>query len=711
MSDTLYPASPEVDKSQITKMTGSYRTQIITNLFAIILFFLLYLCMIVLAAFLIYHAWSYPLSYDFSKWEVLAKIGAVAMSVMLFLFLLKFLFKKTSSDNPSNIEIFEKDHPELFNFIRRLSAEVGAPFPKKIFVNHEINASVFYNSTILSLFMPVKKNLLIGLGLVNSVNLSEFKAIMAHEFGHFAQSSMKLGSYVYMANHIIYDMVYERDQWDVMLERWKGLDWRIAVFGWILSPIIWIVRQFMSLLYRVLNMLHSALSRQMEYNADLVAVSVTGSNQIINGLYKMGLTSQSYQLTLSKLSDARDQQIHSEDLFYNHIECHKHLLTTNKEFAAEEITRKVADLTANYELFSVDEDETTLAMYASHPSNFKRERNAKKLFIEGVQDERSPWMLFGDAQNLAHEVTKSLYRLSLDQEKISFKPKEEVQKFIIAELSEAEFGERYMQYFDSHVISLPKEEDRTEPGTILTTEKLRLAIADLWGDDFKTRMTSINTKREKLIDVVNFVQNPPKRGSIEVNGKQFKVEDSMQAYHAINKLMEEDITWFTGHDEKMYSLYTQLNKLLKPTEQELTKRYQFLEHTNDINRELGVLSENIDIYAQEVSELSQPEEEDISAYALKFNTLRGKFEKLLREANRVEIPALSNIGNINKLGEFLLPSTPVFISSTDIDFNHVQQLAYQISDASARLDRLSNKNIGALLRLQESLEEELKLVE
>ncbi|GAB5523405.1 MAG: hypothetical protein Roseis2KO_12770 [Roseivirga sp.] len=709
MSDTFYPASPEVDRSQITKMTGKYRTQIIVNLLAIILFFLLYLCMIVVAGFLIYHAWSYPLSYDFSKWEVLAKVGAVAMSVMFFLFLLKFLFKRTSSDDPSNIEIFEKDHPELFSFIRKLSAEVGAPFPKKIFVNHEINASVFYNSTVLSLFIPVKKNLLIGLGLVNSVNLSEFKAIMAHEFGHFAQSSMKLGSYVYMANHIIYDMVYERDQWDIMLERWKGLDFRIAVFGWILSPVIWIVRQFMSLLYRVLNMLHSALSRQMEYNADLVAVSVTGSNQIINGLYKMGLTSQSYQLTLSKLSDARDQQIHSEDLFYNHTECHKYLLATNKEFAAEEITRKVTDLTSTYELFAVDEDETTLAMYASHPSNYKRERNAKRLFIEGVQDERSPWMLFGDAQNLAHEVTKNLYSLSLDQEKINFKPKEEVQKFIIAELSEAEFGERYMQYFDSHVISLPKE-DRTEPEIVLTAEKLRLAIADLWGDDFKSRMTTINTKREKLIEVVNFVQNPPKGGSIEVNGKQFKAKDSVQAYHAINKIMEEDSSWFIEYDEKIYSLYTQMNALLRPADRELTKRYKFLKQTNDMSRELGVFSQDLDTYAQEVSELTQPEEEDISGYAIKFNTLRSKFEKLLREANGVDVPALNNIGNIDKLGQFLLPIPPGFISSTDIDFNHVQQLAYQISDASSRLDRLANKNLGALLKLQESLEEELKLM-
>lgn len=710
MSDTFYPKSPEVDKSQFTKITGTYRAQIIINLFAIILFFVLYLAMISGALYLISEAWYYPLRNNFTKWEGLAKIGAIAMSVMLFLFLLKFLFKRHSSENPSNIEISEKDHPDLFNFIRRLSAEVGAPFPKKIFVNHEINASVFYNSTILSLFMPVKKNLLIGLGLVNSVNLSEFKAIMAHEFGHFAQSSMKLGSYVYMANNIIYDMVYERDYWDQTLERWKTLDFRISVFAWILSPIIWIVRQFMNLLYQGLNMLHSALSRQMEYNADLVAVSVTGSNQIINGLYKMGLTSQSYELTLGKLSDARDQQIHSENLFYNHTECHKHLIASKSEFAAEDLSSKIEDLTANYELFAKDDDHSTLAMYASHPSNFKRERNAKKSFVEGVQDERSPWLLFGDAEKLAHEVTKNLYQLSLDKKEISFTPKEEVQQFILAELTEAQFDPRYLQYFDSHVITLP-EGNLTTSKSEASIEELKVSIATLWNEEFKTRMTRINEKRDKLTEVVNFVQNPPKGGSIEVNGKQFKTEDSMQAYHAINKVLEEDVPWYKDHDRKMYSLFTTANELLRPDNNELSGRYKFLQLTNEISRELGSFSQELETHAQEISEMSQPEEGDITAYALKFNNVRSRFENLMRDANDMAVPALNNINALDKLGDFLLPTPPGFVSSTEIDFNHIQQLAHQINDASARLDRLANKNLGALLKLQESLEEDLNQVQ
>jgi Zn-dependent protease with chaperone function len=39
-----------------------------------------------------------------------------------------------------------------------------------------------------------RKNLQIGIGLVNSVTVSEFKAVLAHEFGHFSQRSMKVAA-------------------------------------------------------------------------------------------------------------------------------------------------------------------------------------------------------------------------------------------------------------------------------------------------------------------------------------------------------------------------------------------------------------------------------------------------------------------------------------------------------------------------------------
>ena len=124
-------------------------------------------------------------------------------------------------DEDDYLEITEREQPELYAFIRRLCSEVRAPFPHRIFISPEVNAAVFYDTTLLNLIFPVRKNLLIGLGLVNVLNVNEFKAVLAHEFGHFSQSTMALGNYVVVANRVIGDLVAGRDFWDDWLEDWK----------------------------------------------------------------------------------------------------------------------------------------------------------------------------------------------------------------------------------------------------------------------------------------------------------------------------------------------------------------------------------------------------------------------------------------------------------------------------------------------------------
>eukprot|EP01034_Spumella_vulgaris_P011947 gene11947-15198_t len=111
------------------------------------------------------------------------------------------------------VEITAAEESELFAFIERINQETKSPKPKKIYLTDDVNAAVFYDSNFWSMFLPIRKNLMIGLGLVNTLNISEFKAVLAHEFGHFSQRSMKLGSYVYNANHILHDMLYNNDSY------------------------------------------------------------------------------------------------------------------------------------------------------------------------------------------------------------------------------------------------------------------------------------------------------------------------------------------------------------------------------------------------------------------------------------------------------------------------------------------------------------------
>ena len=81
-----------------------------------------------------------------------------------------------------------------------------------------------------------------------------------------------------MANHIIYDLVYRRDVFDELLAKARRTNIRIAVFAWLLYGILWILRKILQGAFKLINFFQSALSRQMEFHADLVAVSITGSD-------------------------------------------------------------------------------------------------------------------------------------------------------------------------------------------------------------------------------------------------------------------------------------------------------------------------------------------------------------------------------------------------------------------------------------------------
>jgi Zn-dependent protease with chaperone function len=223
-----------------------------------------------------------------NKWTILMKLGAIAGSVMLFAFTLKFIFKLKNHKPTNRIKLEKNEHKDLWGFVYQICKETGAPKPKSIYVDPDVNAYVSYTNMWLSLFLPVKKELTIGLGLVSCLNLSEFKAVVSHEFGHFAQSSMKIGSYIMSANTIIYDMIFSRDKWDNILDQWRASDIRLSAAAWVITPIIWIIRQTLSLFYQFLNIMYSSLSREMEFNADKVAVSTTGSEAIISRTLEIG---------------------------------------------------------------------------------------------------------------------------------------------------------------------------------------------------------------------------------------------------------------------------------------------------------------------------------------------------------------------------------------------------------------------------------------
>src|SRR5688572_16691866 len=270
---SLYPSTPVDVPETITQPSAAFKKEVVRVMTSVFLFFIVYILLIILAMALaaasVYGGFMLIISVP-KIITVMVGIGLMGLGLMVFFFLVKFIFAVSKMDQSRSIEIKADEQPELFAFIRQVTKDTQTPFPKKIFLSPEVNACVFYNSSFWSMLFPVRKNLQIGLGLVNALNLSEFKAVMAHEFGHFSQRSMKLGSFVYNVNRVIYNMLYENTGYSNTLQGWAKISNWFALFANITVEIVkgiqWVLRQ----MYATVNKNYMGLSRQMEFHADSV---------------------------------------------------------------------------------------------------------------------------------------------------------------------------------------------------------------------------------------------------------------------------------------------------------------------------------------------------------------------------------------------------------------------------------------------------------
>lgn len=223
----LYPASPSGVPQELTKAKASYKRQAMYAMAGLLVFMLLYIALMVSFGFISYQGFL-ALSRVFD----LVTLFISVVSLMLAVFMAKSLFAVRKSGDPRGIEVTAEQEPKLFEFLNTLADEVGAPKPHRVFLTPEVNAAVFYDLSLWNLLFPSKKNLIVGLGLVNVLNLGEFKAVLAHEFGHFAQGSMMVGRWVYIAQQIIGHMVATRDWLDKTVSFISRIDLRISL-GWV----------------------------------------------------------------------------------------------------------------------------------------------------------------------------------------------------------------------------------------------------------------------------------------------------------------------------------------------------------------------------------------------------------------------------------------------------------------------------------------------
>jgi Zn-dependent protease with chaperone function len=391
------------------KPSTAFRQQVRKVIGAILLFVIVYLLLVLAAIGLaIACGWlGITLLLHLSGFAILlVALGIIGVGISVIFFLIKFIFAVAKDENNRRTEITEAEQPRLFAFIRQLAQETQTPFPKKVYLSPDVNACVFYNSSFWSMFLPVRKNLEIGLGLVNSINISEFKAVVAHEFGHFSQKSMKLGSFTYNVNRVIYNMLFENKDYTAFLQSWGNLHTYLRIFAGITIKIANSIQWILRGMYKVINRSYLGLSREMEFHADAVAASVSGGNNLVSALSRVEVAGSCYNTVLNDANDQLKEKKIARNIYPNQ-------LTVFRSLAAEyrlPLRHGLPEISYSFiESFSRSRINYK-DQWASHPTLQERAASLDRLAIHAAPDESSAWLLFDQIETLQETITGSLYR-------------------------------------------------------------------------------------------------------------------------------------------------------------------------------------------------------------------------------------------------------------------------------------------------------------
>ncbi|MGN1353966.1 MAG: M48 family metallopeptidase [Alloprevotella sp.] len=370
-----------------------------------------------------------------------------------------FVLYKSGRDNRT--EITEKEAPELVNLIYRIADLTKNDRPKHIYVSASANACVFFDTRFSNIFVPVKKNIEIGLGVFKHMSVAETASCIAHEFGHFSQDTMRWGTVFQILNTIIVNMMSINERWNSMVNKLIYFPWIIGygiifslackAIGWLLYGITIGYISVMEAIYKKIQLAYLELSRKMEYEADAISARIVSSNVYVSFAGKLFEISKREDAFFSMMNKMASKNLLVNDFWNAYSRTDKYL--------AELSNFKINSHTMFEETINLIEDTKLIfeAVYSSHP-DWKSRINAIKdaNYPMTIQFEGRAWDLI--PQSVQNKVAKqSLEDLShLCNSKF---PVKMISDKELTEIIESEnYWYQYAPYFQREIVEFDYNE-------------------------------------------------------------------------------------------------------------------------------------------------------------------------------------------------------------------------------------------------------------
>lgn len=199
--------------------------------------------------------------------------------------------------------ITEQEYPALFDIINEVTTTLNLSPIRRVYISPDATAAVFIQPQLRNIIFEPKRNLVIGLGFLTQMDDEEIRAMLYHEFGHYVQEEMKNSISVYTIGQFSRSFVSIKElkkqkTWELQLKL------QLLMFTYFA---IWVCNR--------INKAYSQLAKQMEYDADDVAVKFVGASTLQRALLHAACIRYNYDVVQWGIQQLQSQNIQVDNQY------------------------------------------------------------------------------------------------------------------------------------------------------------------------------------------------------------------------------------------------------------------------------------------------------------------------------------------------------------------------------------------------------------
>ena len=359
---------------------------------------LIYVAMVGAVAYAVYyhafHNWGPIMGFGSSGSGLIFKLLIYFAPLLAGIVVVFFMFKPLLARQPKRAQPLALNPASerlLYAFIEKICDVVGAPSPKRIDLDCQLNAAAHFRRGFFSMFGN-DLVLVLGLPLVANLTARELAGVIAHEFGHFTQGAgMRLNYIINSVNFWFARVAYQRDSWDVALESWAAEvnDGRVALVIWTVQLSVWFSRLILKILMLIGHIVGGFMLRQMEYDADAYEIKVAGSGCFEHTMRKLAALEAAWNETQKHLvASWRETKTLPDNL--------PAMIQRSHQRLPAPVLQKIDDTIGFHRT----------GLFDSHPSPADRIRQARKANDPGIfHDDQPASSLFASFEHPSRFVT------------------------------------------------------------------------------------------------------------------------------------------------------------------------------------------------------------------------------------------------------------------------------------------------------------------